>query len=110
MDSFSDAPIVTVQGMPTGDIEENIDSLSLRCVVTANPEAKIVWRKLDLSQIYSFDETLTFTPGRTLAPKLPNLVPLSHSSMFSLNRYKLVTGEQFRFSQYCFLTLQQKVR
>lgn len=70
-----DAPEVTLVGTPTVDLEENIDSVSLRCRADANPPATVIWRRVggnpsmtnrapvvSMGDIYSFQETLEFSP------------------------------------------------
>ena len=62
-------------GTPSGDLEENIDSVSLRCVADANPPATVIWRRVhqvgqasankasgNSADIYSFQEALEFSP------------------------------------------------
>ncbi|XP_045034449.1 kin of IRRE-like protein 3 isoform X6 [Daphnia magna] len=69
------APEVTLVGTPTVDLEENIDSVSLRCRADANPPATVIWRRVggnpsmtnrapvvSMGDIYSFQETLEFSP------------------------------------------------
>jgi hypothetical protein len=41
-------------GAPEGDLEENKDEVTLRCVADANPPATIVWRKAGRPDIFSF--------------------------------------------------------
>lgn len=67
---------MTLVGTPTVDLEENIDSVSLRCVADANPPATVIWRRVgghqtatnkapvanSLGDIYSFQEMLEFSP------------------------------------------------
>ena len=72
--------------MPTSELEENVDGVSLRCLADANPPATIIWRRIGgapsssssslssavanaapapnptASDIYSFQETLDFRP------------------------------------------------
>lgn len=72
-------------GTPVLDLEENIDSVQLRCHADANPPATVIWRRLGpahpslvssaaaaahhvlatssgASDIYSFQEVLEFSP------------------------------------------------
>lgn len=64
-------------GTPSGDLEENIDSVALRCVADANPPPTVIWRRVSHHQaghssankasgnsadIYSFQEALEFSP------------------------------------------------
>ena len=73
--SSTDAPEVTLVGTPTVDLEENNDSVSLRCLADANPPATVIWRRVggnsmtnkapspsSMGDIYSFQETLEFSP------------------------------------------------
>lgn len=82
MNAYADAPEVSLMGTPTTDLEENIDSVQLRCRADANPPATIIWRRLGathpsaahlssspslgggsgVSDIYSFQEVLEFSP------------------------------------------------
>lgn len=57
--------------MPVSDVEENIDSVALRCIVDANPAATVIWRRIggawsqqppSASNIYSFQEMIEFAP------------------------------------------------
>lgn len=70
----ADAPEVSLVGTPTVDLEENIDSVSLRCLADANPPATVIWRRVggnpmtnkapitSMGDIYSFQEILEFSP------------------------------------------------
>lgn len=75
LEKIPDAPEVSLVGTPTVDLEENIDSVSLRCVADANPPATVIWRRVGGSpmtktpsssnvggDIYSFQEILEFSP------------------------------------------------
>lgn len=42
-------------GAPEGDLEENKDEVTLRCVADANPPAKIVWRKSGRQEPFSYE-------------------------------------------------------
>jgi hypothetical protein len=66
---------VTLVGTPTVDLDENIDSVSLRCRADANPPATVIWRRVggnpslsnkspvaSMGDIYSFQEILEFSP------------------------------------------------
>lgn len=63
---------MSLVGTPTLDLEENIDSVQLKCQVDANPPATVIWRRhggngLPIStggtnDIYSFQEVLEFSP------------------------------------------------
>ncbi|CAG0880543.1 unnamed protein product [Cyprideis torosa] len=54
-----DSPVISVDGVPTDDIEEG-DSVLLRCLVQANPPAKVIWKKLGRSDYYNFEPELSF--------------------------------------------------
>jgi len=64
------APEVSLSGLPSNDLEENSDNVSLRCIADANPPATIIWRRIGgsnangptTSDIYSFQETIEFSP------------------------------------------------
>ena len=58
----TDAPTVTLQGAPTGDIIENQDKVSLRCIVDANPTANVFWRQVGKTDVFSFSEKVIFNP------------------------------------------------
>ncbi len=55
---FLDGPQVTLLGAPEGDLEENKDEVTLRCVADANPPAKIVWRKSGRQEPFSYEVKL----------------------------------------------------
>ncbi|XP_066976526.1 kin of IRRE-like protein 3 isoform X2 [Macrobrachium rosenbergii] len=57
------APTVNLEGAPMRDIEEYVDTVSLRCIANANPPASIVWRVLGRMDIVSFDPEITFNPA-----------------------------------------------
>lgn len=50
-------------GIPTTDIEDQKDSIAIRCVVTANPKAVVVWRREGQSAPSSLQELLQFSPA-----------------------------------------------
>lgn len=49
--------------MPTTDIEELKDSVAIRCVVSANPRAAVVWKREGQNQPASLQELLQFSPA-----------------------------------------------
>ena len=61
---------MSLSGLPSKDLEENTDNVSLRCVADANPPATVIWRRIGGSNIngpttndiYSFQETIEFSP------------------------------------------------
>jgi hypothetical protein len=57
-----DAPEVRLVGAPTIDLEENRDTVVLRCVTDANPPASVVWRRSGRTDIASLEESLQFRP------------------------------------------------
>lgn len=57
------APTVTLEGAPSGDIEEGVDDVTLRCLVDANPAAKVVWRVLGETDVFSFLPEVKFSPA-----------------------------------------------
>lgn len=58
--TFKDPPIATIRGKPHRELEENKDSLNLKCTVDSNPPAHINWKKngVDLQ----FTDTIEFSP------------------------------------------------
>lgn len=59
---FTDAPVVTLVGAPTQDLEENVHSVRLRCVADANPPADILWRRNEDTAFYSSRDEIIFKP------------------------------------------------
>ena len=51
---LTDAPQVKLLGAPDTDLEENKNTVTLRCIADANPPAQVNWRRLGGSQTYSF--------------------------------------------------------
>lgn len=49
--------------MPTTDVEELIDSVAIRCMVSSNPRAAVVWKKEGQNQPASLQELLQFSPA-----------------------------------------------
>ncbi|CAH1123497.1 unnamed protein product [Ceutorhynchus assimilis] len=56
-------PETRLVGIPTTDIEDLKDSIAIRCVVSANPKASVVWRREGQSQPASLQELLQFSPA-----------------------------------------------
>uniref|UniRef100_T1GUH7 Ig-like domain-containing protein n=1 Tax=Megaselia scalaris TaxID=36166 RepID=T1GUH7_MEGSC len=56
------APTIRLIGAPSVDLEDENDSLTLRCISDANPPASIVWRRAGRSEIASLQETLILRP------------------------------------------------
>lgn len=56
-------PETRLVGIPTTDIEDLKDSIAIRCVVTANPKASVVWRREGQNQPASLQELLQFSPA-----------------------------------------------
>ena len=50
----TDAPDIRLIGQPEGDLEENKDTVTLKCIADANPPATIIWRKVGRPEIFSF--------------------------------------------------------
>ncbi|KAL7637906.1 UNVERIFIED_CONTAM: hypothetical protein RMT77_011519 [Armadillidium vulgare] len=76
------SPTVTLQGSPTGDIEEGIDRVALQCLADANPPANIIWKRIGEDKIFSFQETIEFNPATrkhsgTYTCKASNVVGMS---------------------------------
>ena len=51
-----------MEGLPTTDVEENKDAVSIKCSVDANPAATVIWRKAGAQDIIGFNELLEFKP------------------------------------------------
>lgn len=49
-------------GTPGTDVEEGVDTVVLRCVTDANPQATITWRRAGHPDVSSADEALQFRP------------------------------------------------
>ena len=60
---FSVVPETRLVGIPTSDIEELKDSVAIRCVVSANPRAAVVWKREGQNQPASLQELLQFSPA-----------------------------------------------
>ncbi|XP_074038362.1 kin of IRRE-like protein 1 isoform X2 [Leptinotarsa decemlineata] len=56
-------PETRLVGIPTSDVEDLKDSIAIRCVVTANPKASVVWRREGQNQPASLQELLQFSPA-----------------------------------------------
>ncbi|XP_065161053.1 irregular chiasm C-roughest protein isoform X2 [Atheta coriaria] len=56
-------PETRLIGIPTTDIEELKDSVAIRCSVTANPKAAVVWKREGQTQPASLQEQLQFSPA-----------------------------------------------
>ncbi|KAF7265901.1 hypothetical protein GWI33_020647 [Rhynchophorus ferrugineus] len=56
-------PETRLVGIPTTDIEDLKDSIAIRCVVSANPKASVVWRREGQNQPASLQELLQFSPA-----------------------------------------------
>lgn len=56
-------PETRLVGIPTHDIEELKDSVSVRCHVTANPRATVVWRRSGQTQPAALHELLQLAPA-----------------------------------------------
>uniref|UniRef100_A0A2P2I5N8 Kin of IRRE-like protein 3 n=1 Tax=Hirondellea gigas TaxID=1518452 RepID=A0A2P2I5N8_9CRUS len=56
------APTVTLEGAPEGDIEEGVDSVSLKCIADSNPPSNVMWRREGDQNVFSFQDTVKFDP------------------------------------------------
>ncbi|XP_060519861.1 irregular chiasm C-roughest protein isoform X2 [Cylas formicarius] len=56
-------PETRLVGIPTSDIEDLKDTVAIRCVVSANPKASVVWRREGQTQPASLQELLQFSPA-----------------------------------------------
>lgn len=61
--AFSVVPETRLVGIPTTDVEELIDSIAIRCIVSSNPKAAVVWKKEGQTQPASLQELLQFSPA-----------------------------------------------
>ncbi|XP_049831432.1 irregular chiasm C-roughest protein isoform X1 [Schistocerca gregaria] len=55
------APEVRLSGVPTGDVEEGVSHVELRCEADANPAARVVWRLA--GEVASVDSRLRLAPA-----------------------------------------------
>lgn len=60
---FSVVPETRLIGIPTNDIEELKNNVAVRCAVSANPKAAVVWRREGQTQPASLQEFLQFSPA-----------------------------------------------
>lgn len=60
---FLDVPETRLIGIPTNDIEELKDNIAIRCAVSANPRASVIWRREGQTQPASIQELLQFSPA-----------------------------------------------
>jgi hypothetical protein len=61
--TYTDAPVIRLEGIPPSDVEENKDSVSIKCSVDANPTATVIWRKSGSPDIVGFNQLLEFKPA-----------------------------------------------
>ncbi|KAG8201035.1 hypothetical protein JTE90_002711 [Oedothorax gibbosus] len=54
-------PEIRLEGQPVRDIEEG-ESVSVKCVVDANPQANVIWKKSGYSSIYALKDQVEFMP------------------------------------------------
>ncbi|GFT57671.1 putative cell adhesion molecule [Nephila pilipes] len=54
-------PEIRLEGQPVRDIEEG-ESVSVKCVVDANPQANVIWKKSGYSSIYALKDQIEFMP------------------------------------------------
>jgi len=59
---FADPPSVKVETSSLENLEDEKDSVTLRCVVDSNPPAAILWRKEGLDGIFSPEQEIVFSP------------------------------------------------
>ncbi|KAL3285009.1 hypothetical protein HHI36_019138 [Cryptolaemus montrouzieri] len=55
-------PETRLIGIPQEDVEDLKDTVSIRCMVSANPRASVIWRREGQSQPASLQELLQFSP------------------------------------------------
>ena len=63
----TDAPDIRLIGQPEGDLEENRDTVTLKCIADANPPATIIWRKVGRPEIFSFQVKVLSTTIKAIA-------------------------------------------
>ena len=59
---FSDPPTVKVETSALEHLEDEKDSVTLRCKVDSNPVGAILWRKDGLEGIFSPEQEIVFSP------------------------------------------------
>lgn len=59
---FLDPPSVKIETSPLENLEDEKDSVTLRCKVDSNPPAAILWRKEGLDGIFSPEQEIIFSP------------------------------------------------
>ena len=59
---FLDPPSVTVETTSLDYLEEEKDSVSLRCKAESNPQSKVVWYKENENGIFSVEKEIHISP------------------------------------------------
>ena len=59
---FIDPPTVKIETSPMDNLEDEKDSVTLRCIVDSNPKAAILWRKEGLNGDFSPEQEIVFSP------------------------------------------------
>ncbi|XP_035208361.1 B-cell receptor CD22-like isoform X2 [Stegodyphus dumicola] len=54
-------PEIRLEGQPVKDIEEG-ETVSVKCVADANPQANVIWKKSGYSSIYALKDQIEFMP------------------------------------------------
>ncbi|XP_071040751.1 irregular chiasm C-roughest protein isoform X2 [Parasteatoda tepidariorum] len=54
-------PDIHLEGQPVKDIEEG-ETISVKCVADANPQASVIWKKSGYSSIYALKDKIEFMP------------------------------------------------
>ena len=60
--SSSDPPYVVTESTTLSNLEEEKDSVTMRCMAESNPPAKVWWEKEGVNGIFSPDKEITISP------------------------------------------------
>ena len=59
---FADSPYVVTESTSLSNLEEEKDSVTMRCMAESNPPAKVWWEKEGVNGIFSPDKEITISP------------------------------------------------
>ena len=59
---FIDPPTVKIETSQMDNLEDEKDSVTLRCIVDSNPRAAILWKKEGLNGEFSPEQEIVFSP------------------------------------------------
>ena len=60
--AFADPPYVVTESTSLSNLEEEKDSVTMRCMAESNPPAKVWWEKEGVNGIFSPDKEITISP------------------------------------------------